>query len=495
MSKARNLSDFISDATIDATEIADGAVTAAKLHTSLDLSSKTVTFADDHISGNKIHGGVISDFASTGIDDNAPSTILTINSSGNIQVGGTVSALGKLHVNAASGQASIAVFAGNSDGSYPSDTFGSSIGYNFSAGGGEVDFWNNWTGANTTQGGFVFRRLTGASSSTQLFQIRGNGDVYIPSGDVGIGTTSPNSKLHINGSDSNLIANQIQNTEGSGSRFDLVAWGSSPGVGSSFANRNSVYQWTGGGIDMWSRTGDLRFGSSNELRFQISSTGDVLIRNANSSGTNNVALPGALIFEGAGWNTSQGSVPIQGQIHLWGAYNNPTGGSVEPALVFSIKGSGNGVYSNDDGPDVLTERMRLDNYGNLGIGVNPSNRLHIGGTNPVIEQQATYYTGLSSSFQTVFDLDTHVGSWASGVVIYVVGRENSVPGVNKSFARYHAVKTNSGWIFGGPYDTIKAGNDHGYPEVSIATDGSFQIKNRLGGNIGDAWITLQLVCS
>jgi len=43
MSKARNLSDFISDATIDSTEIADLSVTHAKLHTDMDLSSKTVT--------------------------------------------------------------------------------------------------------------------------------------------------------------------------------------------------------------------------------------------------------------------------------------------------------------------------------------------------------------------------------------------------------------------------------------------------------------------
>ena len=69
MSKARNLSAFISDPAIDASEIGSNAVTTdklsdlsvthAKLHTNMDLTSKTVTFADNHISGNKIHGGVI----------------------------------------------------------------------------------------------------------------------------------------------------------------------------------------------------------------------------------------------------------------------------------------------------------------------------------------------------------------------------------------------------------------------------------------------------
>jgi len=97
MSKARNLSDFISDAAIDATEIGsnavttdkiiDQAVTPAKLHNTLDLSSKTVTLPTGGISGNAIDGGVISNFASTGIDDNASSTAVTILSDGKVGIG------------------------------------------------------------------------------------------------------------------------------------------------------------------------------------------------------------------------------------------------------------------------------------------------------------------------------------------------------------------------------------------------------------------------
>ena len=61
MSKARNLSDFISDPTISSTEIADQAVTHAKLHTTMDLTSKTVTLPSDvtmtgdlDMDGNKV---------------------------------------------------------------------------------------------------------------------------------------------------------------------------------------------------------------------------------------------------------------------------------------------------------------------------------------------------------------------------------------------------------------------------------------------------------
>ena len=87
MSKARDLSNFISDATVDATEIADLAVTHAKLHTDMNLSSKTLTFAANQISGNSVDGGVISNFASTGIDDNASATAVTILSDGKVGIG------------------------------------------------------------------------------------------------------------------------------------------------------------------------------------------------------------------------------------------------------------------------------------------------------------------------------------------------------------------------------------------------------------------------
>ena len=109
MSKARNLSAFISEAAIDATEIGsnavttdkiiDQAVTPAKLHNTLDLSSKTVTLPTGGISGNAINGGVISNFASTGIDDNASSTAVTILSDGKVGIG-TDSPTQKLNVHA-----------------------------------------------------------------------------------------------------------------------------------------------------------------------------------------------------------------------------------------------------------------------------------------------------------------------------------------------------------------------------------------------------------
>ena len=108
MSKARDLSNFISDATVDATEIADLAVTHAKLHTDMNLSSKTLTFAANQISGNSVDGGVISNFASTGIDDNASATAVTILSDGKVGIGTNIPTT-KLHVDGAGSQPELRV--------------------------------------------------------------------------------------------------------------------------------------------------------------------------------------------------------------------------------------------------------------------------------------------------------------------------------------------------------------------------------------------------
>ena len=65
----------------------DNTVGDAQLKAALDLSSKTLTFANDQISGDVINGGTISSFASTGIDDNATSTAITIDASENVGIG------------------------------------------------------------------------------------------------------------------------------------------------------------------------------------------------------------------------------------------------------------------------------------------------------------------------------------------------------------------------------------------------------------------------
>ena len=64
----------------------DGADITVGSGKTLDVSSGTLTLGANQISGDKVDGGTISDFASTGIDDNAVSNALTIDSSQNLAI-------------------------------------------------------------------------------------------------------------------------------------------------------------------------------------------------------------------------------------------------------------------------------------------------------------------------------------------------------------------------------------------------------------------------
>ena len=72
--------------------------------TAIDMTGQTLTFDNDAISGDKIDGGSISDFASTGIDDNATATQVVISDTeasfaadvaiaGNLTVSGTLTSI------------------------------------------------------------------------------------------------------------------------------------------------------------------------------------------------------------------------------------------------------------------------------------------------------------------------------------------------------------------------------------------------------------------
>jgi hypothetical protein len=100
---------------IDGATIATSDVTVGSGKT-LNVSAGTLTLADNQISGDKIDRGTISNFASTGIDDNATSTKITVADAtttiandltvsgaltvdGNLNVEGTVTYIGTTTVN------------------------------------------------------------------------------------------------------------------------------------------------------------------------------------------------------------------------------------------------------------------------------------------------------------------------------------------------------------------------------------------------------------
>ena len=63
----------------------------------VDGTLENADFADNGLSGDKIDGGTISNFTSTGIDDNATSTAITIDASEKVGIG-TISPTGRLNI-------------------------------------------------------------------------------------------------------------------------------------------------------------------------------------------------------------------------------------------------------------------------------------------------------------------------------------------------------------------------------------------------------------
>jgi len=67
--------------------------------TGVNMTGQTLTLDNDAISGDKIDGGTISNFASTGIDDNADQTVLTLGADESASFAGAVTVTGDLTVN------------------------------------------------------------------------------------------------------------------------------------------------------------------------------------------------------------------------------------------------------------------------------------------------------------------------------------------------------------------------------------------------------------
>ena len=199
----------IDGGTIDGVSI--GSVTAnAGAFTNLTATG-TLTLPDDGISGDDVNGGTISNFASTGIDDNATSTALTVTDSGiaatlttaaqpNITSVGTLSALSvtgdltvdtdTLVVDATNNHVKIGDTAATPDGvlSIRSDSDAHAISIYEPAGANE-----NWQIGVNASGDLQFYD-SGQTVSKVTFQ---------DGGDVGIGTTTTTgiqANLHIHSS-------------------------------------------------------------------------------------------------------------------------------------------------------------------------------------------------------------------------------------------------------------------------------------------------------
>ena len=184
--------------TIDGATISTSNVTVGSGKT-IDVSAGTLTLANDQISGDKIHGGTISAFTSTGIDDNADAVAITIDSSERVGIG-TASPTDKLDVIGTAVGSSVGISIINytpygAGVGYP--TARVSMGHSTLAAAsaasimGYIECGNSVETSSAT-GHLILGTRTDASNVTEKMRITS-------AGNVGIGTTSPVNKLDIEG--------------------------------------------------------------------------------------------------------------------------------------------------------------------------------------------------------------------------------------------------------------------------------------------------------
>jgi len=192
-------------------------------------------------------------------------------------------------------------------------------------------------------------------------------------GNVGIGTTSPSRKLTVNG-DINLGSNNKIESSSSGGSLQVQG-------GSTFPGGNILL---GGG----SGTNDIRFRTSGAStvsteRMRIDSSGRLLV--GTSSASSNLGL---LVLQGYGGSTAgEGTIDLirgnnvtagtQGLGSINFGHSQYQGASID-ALSEGAWTEGSShpsrlVFSTTaDGASSPTERMRIDNSGNIGIGGSPT---------------------------------------------------------------------------------------------------------------------------
>jgi hypothetical protein len=323
MSKARNLSDFISDATIDSTEIADLSVTHAKLHTDMNLSSKTLTFAANQISGNSVDGGVISNFTSTGIDDNASATSVTILSGGNVGINST-NPSAKLTVE---GTFSVRTSSNQSfnDSSNANNLTMTDSKAHFNIDGADKDF------------------QVSSDTVTHALFVRGS------DGKVGIGVTSPDNRLVI-----------ASGSDGTGNGDGIAFYGS-------VSNKQAAIEsYNVGGYNS-----DLRFYTGNKSSASTTVTERMQIDSSGNVGIGGTAVPSSTAYNSATLHLRQvGSSSAGSQLRFTSGnsgHTNTDGGFI------SYWADNNFYLNNQETGDFRffsggSERTRVRSNGSFEIG-------------------------------------------------------------------------------------------------------------------------------
>jgi len=307
----------IDGGTIDGATI--GSITAgAGTFTNLSATG-TITFPDDGISGDDINGGTISNFTSTGIDDNATSTKLTITDSG---IAATLTTAAQPNITSVGTLSSLSVT-------------------------GELTVDTNTLYVDSTNNR------------------------------VGVGTASPSSTLHLYGTGSPIRLNIEATTGRVESRLDNTSgafiFGIDDSGGAGFGSAYSRNIYSNGAYPMlfWTNNAErMRIDSSGNVGIGITSMVNPLhvgVTSNTASKTSGSAFDGGALRLDGGLSTTDSEVAILG--------GNST--SLSSGIGFARQSSsdwgtqlrfythGTAITTTDE----LTERMRIDASGNLLVGM------------------------------------------------------------------------------------------------------------------------------
>jgi len=218
----------IDGGTIDGVSI--GSVTAnAGAFTNLTATG-TLTLPDDGISGDDVNGGTISNFASTGIDDNATSTKVTVSDTG-IDVTGNVTAddldvqqagFTSVLVGSTNAGGSMLVLDGDSNG----DGAGGDYSYIYHNTDGQLELLQN-SPAGTNEmlfktAGNNLRMKIGSGGDISFYEDTGTTQAFFwdaSTSRLGIDTTGPTTNLHVSGTTGTKAL--FENTGSTGSFIGL----------------------------------------------------------------------------------------------------------------------------------------------------------------------------------------------------------------------------------------------------------------------------------
>ena len=325
-----------------------------------------------------------------GIDDNATSTALTIDSSGNVGIGET-SPASLLEVSSATGTTP------TSPTEIRISTSTSGSNWSTTAPWGQLSFYS----ADTSYGGAKVQAAVATTADAALGALSRLGFFLSPSGgslteymsvthygNVGIGTTSPSAPLHVNVTEASTgetdpLVRFERFTSGDNAYLDITVDNSNNLIG---------FQSTG------TSDGGFTFGGASTERMRITNTGNVGINTDDPSALLEIAKTGA----GAQLLLTQAGTDQLGLL----AGTQGAGIVYEDENYFAIWSQD---YADRGTENNLTERMRITSAGNVGIGTtNPTSKLQVEGSVAVAPSSTggDFLTIASGNYQTT------IGGWS-----------------------------------------------------------------------------------